>query len=90
MGRVINIKRQERIRKLKEFVNPGRKVKIRNHSPYLTVGDTLKIRNPSHITGYYGVTSLNNEIIYLEELNIFLRLKFQLKEFLEKINENNI
>ena len=84
MGRVINLKRQEQLEKLKRALNPKRKLKIRNRSSYLKVGDTLKIQNPSHARGYYKIGSLTSDVIYLED-NPFLRLKFHMEELHGKI-----
>lgn len=84
MGRVINLKRQEKLRKLKRVLNPKRKLKIKNHSPYLKVGDTLKIQNPVHIKGYYKISSLTSDVIYLED-NPFLRLEFYMEELYGKL-----
>lgn len=84
MGRVVNLKRQEQLRKLKRALNPKRKLKIRNRSSYLKVGDTLKIQNPSHARGYYKISSLTSDVLYLED-NPFLRLKFHMEELYGKI-----
>lgn len=84
MGRVVNLKRQEQFKKFKRALNPKRKLKIRNRSSYLKVGDTLKIQNPSHARGYYKISSLTSDVIYLED-NPFLRLKFHIEELHEKL-----
>ncbi|MBP2046902.1 hypothetical protein [Methanobacterium aggregans] len=84
MGRVINLKRQEQLKKVKRVLNPKRKLKIKNRSSYLKVGDTLKIQNPSHARGYYKISSLTGGVIYLED-NPFLRVKFHMEELYGKI-----
>jgi len=68
---------------LKRTPNPKRKLKIRNHSSYLKVEDTLKIQNPPNAGGYYKISSLTSDALYLKN-NFFLKLNLPMEDTSQK------